>query len=441
MTDRLPPNDPAMERAVLGCILQNPSVADECASRFKVGAEVFFDLRHKRLYQVLVGMREQNIPIDSATVFSTLSRAQILNEVGGVAYLSGHVDDAVASNFEFYADALSECYMLRQASSACVSAVADVYDNQASADEVIIGIETKLASIRESRGTDDIVSAHKAANLLSDHLEVRYKLEGAKSGIVTGLHSFDAITDGLQYGELSIIGARPSQGKTALATTIVHRACICDGLPTLFITLEMSIAALCRRILSRHCRFGMKELKSGRFSGSDFGQFSAFNIKLANSPLYFMDSVGGNNVSRIVACIRRAVKSNGIKLVVVDYLQKIHASGKHEKRTYEVAEVSTALKAVAVELGVAMLALAQLNREPEKDKKRLPRISDLADSSQIERDADLISLLHRNTAENFGREAWLIVAKQRDGEIGNCKLHFEGKYASFENSGPEENEL
>lgn len=427
--DRLPPHEPLMERAIIGCILQKPEIADECASRFKAGGEVFFDLKNRQAYLTLIEMRQAGTPIDAATVFERIK---------DIEFTTDCETKSVASNFEYYADRVSESYMLRKTMATCTEAAANVYDNQESADSIILGIETKLATIRDLRGSVEIVSSKQAKNLLMDHLETRFNLEGRRSGIETGLHQFDAITDGIQFGELSIIGARPSQGKTALATTVVHHACIERGLPTLFVTLEMSIAALCRRILSRHCRMGMRELKTGSFKQSDFGRFSTFGNQLAGAPLFFVDSIGGTDSSRVCSIIKRAVKTSGVKLVVIDYLQKIHASGRHEKRTYEVGEVSTALKAVAVETGAALFVLAQLSREPEKQKGRMPQISDLADSAQIERDADLIGLLHRDKVENEGRDAKLIIAKQRDGELGVVELNFEGKFASFENRTMEE---
>ena len=425
-SEQLPPNEPTMERAIIGCILQKPSIADECIARFKAGGSVFYDLKNRDAYLNLIAMRQAGEPIDSATAF---------RKIGDLLYIQECENSAPSpENFEFYADKVSEAFMLRTTMATCVDAAASVYDNQESADAIISGIETKLATIRDLRGTDEIISAKKASSLLMDNLETRFNLQGKKSGIETGLHQFDAITDGIQYGELSVIGARPSQGKSALAVTIIHNACVERGLPSLFVTLEMSIASLCRRILSRHMQIGMRELKSGNFSQSDFGRFSNFSKTLADAPLHFLDSIGGTNVQRITASIKRCVKSAGVRLVVVDYLQKIHASGKHEKRTYEVAEVSTALKSIAVETGVAVVALAQLNREPDKEKKpRMPRISDLADSAQIERDADMIALLHRDRSENDGKDALLFVSKQRDGELGACELLFEGRFASFEN--------
>lgn len=431
---RLPPHDDEMEQAVIGCVLQSGELINDCVARFKVGPDVFFDLRNRNFYKLLVAMRNNAEPIDAATVSSKFKDSTVLQNIGGMSYFLECVDKAISiSNFEHYADRVSQCHVLRRIVAVGAEAVEEAYSGTESADSVIDDIEAKLESLRETRGTDEIVAPKKAANLLNGHLEQRFTLQGRRSGIETGLTQFDSLTDGLQLGELTIIGARPSQGKTSLATTIIDHACLGNKVPTLVVTLEMSIAALCRRILARHCRFPMNDLRSGQFSDGDFERFGVFSLTLSKSPIYFLDSIGGTNSGRVCRAIRRTVKAHGIKLVVVDYLQKIRAVGNYEKRTYEVAEVSTELKAVAVETGVAMLTLAQLNREPDKDKKpRPPRVSDLADSSQIERDADTIGLLHRDR-EKGGETASLIIAKQRDGEVGICTMAFAGQFASFEN--------
>ena len=425
-TDRLPPNEPLMERAIIGCILQKPEIADECASRFKAGGEVFFDLKNRQAYLKLLAMRQAGEPIDITTALRAIGDLSFLSECENAA--------ASAANFENYADKVSEAFMLRKTMAACVEASASVYDKQESANAIISGIETKLQSIREIRSNDVVVSGGKSAVLLTNHLEERFRLQGRKSGLVTGLSQFDDLTDGLQAGEQTIIGARPSLGKTALATTIIHRVCLIDKNPTLVITLEMSIHALCRRILANHCRFPLGDLRAGRFTDFDMEKFAQFNLLLNRSPIFFMDAISGTDSGRICSAIRRTVKSEGVKLVVIDYLQKIKEVGNFEKKTYAVGQVSGALMAVAKETGCALLTLAQLNRESVKEKTpRLPRISDLADSGQIERDADTIGLLHRDRETNGGRDAVLLVAKQRDGDVGNCEMSFEGKFSVFEN--------
>ncbi len=424
--DKLPPNEPEFERAIIGCILQNPNLADECISRFKAGGDVFYDLKNRQAYLDFVAMRMAGEPINMLTAGEKIKDLQFLEDCDSKAVST--------ADFQFYADKVSEAYMLRKTMAACSEAAASVYENQESAEEIISSVETKLQNIREIRSNDLVVGGGNASHMLINHLEERFALQGRKSGLVTGLDQFDNLTDGLQAGEQTIIGARPSQGKTALATTIIHRVCLTDKIPTLVITLEMSIHALCRRMLANHCRFPLGDLRAGRFSEQDMSKFTHFNALLNSSPIFFMDSISGTDSARICGTIRRMVKSEGVKLVVIDYLQKIKEVGNFEKKTYAVGQVSGALMAVAKETGVSLLTLAQLNRESVKEKTpRLPRISDLADSGQIERDADCIGLLHRDRDTNGGRDAVLIVAKQRDGDVGNCEMSFEGQFSVFEN--------
>jgi replicative DNA helicase len=272
---------------------------------------------------------------------------------------------------------------------------------------------------------------------LINSIETKFNLNGKLSGLETGLFDLDRITNGLQFSESSILAARPSIGKTALACNIVSHVCLKNKIPTLFISLEMSADALGRRILSCHQQVNMQSLRSGDLNQGDFDKCAKFTTKLTESPLFVHESLGGMSAGTAAGLIRKYAKRNGVKLVVIDYLQKMKADSKHEKRTYEIAESSGILTGAAKESGVALLLIAQLNREGEKDKGRLPRLSDLADSGQIERDADNVFLLHRKREEP--NNASLIVAKQRDGETGLISLFFDGPHCQFQNAvvGPE----
>lgn len=266
---------------------------------------------------------------------------------------------------------------------------------------------------------------------LLDDLERRFQLNGKKSGLVTGFHKLDDITDGLQAGEQAILGARPSIGKSALAGNIVKRVALLDRIPTLLVTLEMSTEAITRRILSDVAGIPLGILKRGQFSEEEHGRFKDFQLVLKDCPLVVVEAVGGIDINQLSAIVRRHCRTIGVQLVVVDYLQRIRPTTKHEKRTYEVGEVSGMLKALAVETNSALLTVAQVNRESDKDKGRLPRLSDLADSGQIERDADLVLLLHRKLVAGESEQAKLIIAKQRDGETGMINLGFEGQFCRF----------
>lgn len=299
-------------------------------------------------------------------------------------------------------------------------------------DQIVSNAEAGL-SIDVSRET--LSTSKQVAGNFIDQMQERFNRKGTLSGISTGFHWLDVKTDGLQHREMAIIAARPSIGKTAIAIAIAHKAAVQDKVPTLFVSLEMSKEAIFRRTVATIGSISMQNLKSGDLSERDMKSMMSASAKISTSPLWFLDGSSSQSISAITASVRRAVRKHQVRLVIVDYLQKVKAADRSEKRTYEVAEVSGKLKDVAVQTGVAMLCLAQLNRESEKDKGRQPRLTDLADSGQIERDADLVMLLDRDRKEASG-EAFIIIAKQRDGECGIVKLHYEGQFCRFSDPSP-----
>jgi replicative DNA helicase len=273
----------------------------------------------------------------------------------------------------------------------------------------------------------------QCARAFIDEVERRMQLAGTRSGIETGFYQLDDITDGLQLSEQTVIGARPGIGKTAIACNIVNHCCLKNNVPTLFISLEMRPQALTNRLFSAYASVEMNKIKRGRLNNGSMEAAGKFAVMLKSKPLWICDAIKGITVGHLATIWRYHAKINGVKLVIIDYLQKITPNTKHEKRTYEVAEVSNMLRALAVESKCALLTLAQLNREMERDKKgRLPKASDLADSSQIERDADCIMMLHRDTKDK-PEHAILSVLKQRDGELGLLPLQFRGEFCRFEN--------
>ena len=294
-------------------------------------------------------------------------------------------------------------------------------------DQIVSNAEAGL-SIELSRET--LSTSKQVGGSFIDQMQERFSRKGALSGVTSGFFHLDKMTDGLQYREMAIIAARPSIGKTAIAIAIAEAAAVRAKVPTLFISLEMSKEAIFRRSVASIGSVSMQNLKSGNLTEGDMRSMSTATSKISAAPLWFLDGSSSQSIASITANVRRAVRKHGVKLVIVDYLQKIKAADKAEKRTYEVAEVSGKLKDIAVQTGVAMLCLAQLNRENEKDKGRQPRLTDLADSGQIERDADLVMLLDRDRRESRG-EASIVVAKQRDGECGIVKLHYNGEFCRF----------
>lgn len=303
------------------------------------------------------------------------------------------------------------------------------------ADPVAIAAKLRTYDPAEVVSESMIIPPATAASEFVGDLQNRVDRHGEPPGILTGLDDFDALTGGLVPGELGIIGARPSIGKSALGVTITNHACLTSGVPTLFVTCEMGIPALCRRLFAVRYQIKMNNLKQGTLTKEEHKHLPSFKKELEKD-LYWINGVSGLSLKTLTQEAKIAVESHGVRLVIVDYLQKLKAPEKAEKRTYEVAQVSGELKAIALRHNVAVLALAQLSREAAKEKGRSPRLTDLADSGQIERDGDMIGLLDRNRSEADpdGTDATLLVAKNRDGEVGKVRLCFRGEYCRFENA-------
>jgi replicative DNA helicase len=336
------------------------------------------------------------------------------------------------ANLPYYMKGITEAAHRRQLRDAGDRLIRESAVLTLQPDQIVANAEAGL-TIDVSKET--LQTSKQVAGSFIDEMQDRFNRKGTLSGIATGFHWFDHKTDGLQLREMALIAARPSIGKTAIAIAIAHKAAIQDKVPTLFVSLEMSRAAIFRRMVSTIGSIPMQNLKSGDLTDGDMRSMTAASAKIAGSPLWFLDGPSSHSISSITAHVRRAVRKHQVRLVIVDYIQKVKAADRSEKRTYEVAEVSGKLKDIAVQTGVAMLALAQLNRESEKEKGRQPKLSDLADSGQLERDSDLVALLNRDRTEASG-EASIIIAKQRDGECGTVKLHYEGQYCRFSDPSP-----
>lgn len=332
-----------------------------------------------------------------------------------------------AVNLPFYTKGVLDAYRRRRVRDMGSVLINKAVDASNSVDELMAEAEGVLAG--QETDQVEVLNGKEAAAACIKDLEDRFRRQGATGGIESGFPWLDRYTDGFQPKEQAVVAARPSIGKTAFALSVFEHACIRGNVPTLFITLEMSPGALLRRMASSVCGIPMSTLRRGSFSERDFQNLTKYQITCSKAPFLIADGVNGMSVATACAVIRRSVRKLGVRLVIVDYLQKMLPTTKHEKRTYEVAEVSGKLKGIAAKTGVALLTLAQLNRESEKDK-RLPALRDLADSGQIERDADMVCLLHRDRA-NKPRDGLLIIAKQRDGECGLVKLDFDGSHCKF----------
>lgn len=444
-TDRLPPHSTEAEQGVLGCILLSPNdCVGECIEKFKAGAEVFYDLRHQTIFEVLLEMYDQRQAIDMITLQQRLKNKQRLEEVGGLAYLTS-LPDCVpsAANLNYYLDIVLEKHVLRKMIQTCTEVVGRVYDHEGEVDSLLDEVERDILRISETRvegKTDKIKElVNKAINLIEDF----HKRQGMLTGVGTGFVDLDKMTTGLHGGEMIVIAARPSMGKTSLAMNIAEYAAIEQKLPVGVFSLEMSSESLVMRMLCSQARVNLRNVREGFLVERDFPKLTAAAGKLAGAPLFIEDS-SGLSILQLRAKARRMWQQYGIKLFVVDYLQLLHSTARRaENRQQEIADISNGIKSLAKELDVPVIVLSQLNRELEKDKDRKPRLSDLRESGAIEQDADVVCLLYKpnredddagQSEEQEASAVNLLIAKQRNGPTGDVHLTFLKSYTRFESA-------
>ena len=442
--DRLPPHSPEAEQGVLGCILLSPNdCVGECVEKFKAGAEVFYDLRHQTVFATLVEMYDQREAIDIITLQQRLKNKQRLEEVGGLAYL-GTLPDTVpsAANLMYYVDIVLEKYILRKMIQTCTEVVGRVYEHEGEVDSLLDEVERDILRISETRveaKTDKIKELVKTA---IHTIEDFHQRQGMLTGVGTGFTDLDKMTSGLHGGEMIVVAARPSMGKTSLAMNIAEHVAIEQKIPVGVFSLEMTSESLVLRMLCSRSRVNLRNVREGFLAERDFPKLLDAAGKLANAPL-FIDDSSGLSILQMRAKARRMFQQYGIKLFVIDYLQLLHSTARRaENRQQEIADISNGLKSLAKELNVPVIVLSQLNRELEKDKDRKPRLSDLRESGAIEQDADVVCLLYkpsRDEEDAGGEEADalpvnLLIAKQRNGPTGDVHLTFLKPYTRFESA-------
>lgn len=412
------------------CLSGGSDVCHEVFAKIPTHAIETDSLRH--LYEITKGLVAKTEPVNLTTVVKEWKRS--MPQVTPPFEALNRCDELCPSpaNHPAFSQAVLEAYHRRQLRTAGDRLIRESAVSTLSVDQIVFNAEAGL-SVEASK--EEMQSSKSVVSRFIDSTQERFSRQGQLSGITSGFYRLDQMTDGFQFGELAIIAARPSIGKTAIAIAIAKAAGIDARIPTLFISLEMSDESIVRRMVSTIGSIPMQDIKTGQLDQGGMKAMSTASAKIAGSPIHFVSGSSVSNIVTITAVIRRAVRKWGVKLVLVDYLQKIHGSKAAEKKTYEIAEVSGRLKGVASDTKIAVVALAQLNRENEKDKGRVPRLTDLADSGQIERDADLVLLLNRERNQPQG-EAVIAIAKQRDGECGLVPLWYDGKYCRFSDPSP-----
>jgi replicative DNA helicase len=445
--DRLPPHSIEAEQGVLGCILLSPNdCLGECIEKLKPGQLVFYDLRHQTLFQTLVEMFDEKQAIDVITLQQRLKNRQQMESVGGLAYICT-LPDAVpsAANLQFYLDIILEKYLLRKMVQTCTGIAARVFDYEGEVDALLDEVERDVLQISQERVSGANASIKELVNRAITKIEEYHANQGMLTGLSTGFLDFDKMTTGLHEGEMIVVAARPSMGKTSLAMNIAEHVALELRVPVGVFSLEMTADQLVLRMLCSRSRVNLRNVRDGFLAERDFPKLTGAAGKMAAAPL-FIDDSSGLSILQLRARARRMWQQSGIKLFVIDYLQLLHSTSRRaENRQQEIAEISGGLKALAKELRVPIIVLSQLNRELEKrGPGERPRLSDLRESGSIEQDADLVGLLYRETKNKDGDDEGeveqdampvkLFIAKQRNGPTGDVDLTFLKSYTRFESA-------
>jgi replicative DNA helicase len=446
--DRLPPNSPEAEIGVLGCVMLSPNECmGQCIEKFKADGEVFYDLRHQTIFTTLAAMYDAREAIDVITLQQQLKNKQLLEQVGGIAYLAS-LPDAVpsAANLSYYLDIVQEKFLLRKMIHTCTDVVGRVYDYEGEVDALMDEVERDILRISEARVTSETKTIKDLVKTAITQIEDFHQRQGMLTGVATGFTDLDKMTSGLHAGEMIVIAARPSMGKTSLAMNVAEHVAIEQKLPVGVFSLEMTSESLVLRMLCSRSRVNLRNVRDGFLAERDFPKLTGAAGKLASAPL-FIDDSSGLSILQLRAKARRMAQQHGIKLFVIDYLQLLHSTARRaENRQQEIADISNGIKSLAKELEVPIIVLSQLNRELEKDKNRKPRLSDLRESGAIEQDADVVGLLYKpssgdddDSSASTGEEqdavaVNLLIAKQRNGPTGDVNLTFLKSFTRFESA-------
>ncbi|TWT79778.1 Replicative DNA helicase [Planctomycetes bacterium CA13] len=439
---RQPPFDLEAEMGILGSILLLPIVCDDIASLLP---DDFYDEANKKIYEHLREMHDQGEKIDITLLVSRLRTAGDYEKVGGAPYLarlSGAVPNA--AHAVYYAGIVTEKAVYRKLIESSTEILRDSYDQASDARELCAQAEQKVFAIMDGRSGNSVSSLNDVLHQAMDRMEARMSGEHTDGGCETGFTDFDSMTGGLHNGELIILAARPSMGKTALAMNIGEEASIVQRTPVLFVSLEMSGIELADRMLCSLARVNGHKLRNGTISSDDRERLIGKANEISEAPL-FVDDSPSRTVSEIAAGARRIKRREGsLGLIVIDYLQLIEPDNSRDPRQEQVAKIARRLKGLARELEVPLLCLSQLNRQAEDSKDHRPRLSHLRESGAIEQDADVVMFVHREEYYHRGEEkaqyagqAEIIIAKQRNGPIGDVALTWEGDFTKFSDRAPD----
>ncbi len=429
--------------AVLGAMLIDKDVVENVTEVLQ--SKHFYSGVHARIYDAIMDLRSRNLPVDVVTLSEELKKSGRLEELGGQKYLADLMQKvSTAAHTQAYAQIVKEKALLRDLIRVSTLIVEKSFDGSDEVENLMDFAQAQILAVAQKNTDHGFSSASDLATEVLTRIEKNFTSHNPITGVATGFSRLDDMTGGLQKSDLIILAARPSQGKTAMALNMAYHACVEKNIPTAFFSLEMNKYSIMQRMICSAARANLSGVRTGRLAHGIWPQLTRYTGEVSKAPLYIDDSPGltildiRNRTRKLMSQLKTDNKTLG--LVIVDYLQLIRGGGRSESRQQEVSEISRLLKDLARSLDLPVMALSQLNRRSE-DKARegnRPQLSDLRDSGSIEQDADVVCLIHRpeyyNRADpTLQNKATIIVAKQRNGPVGDVELAFFHEYTKFEN--------
>jgi replicative DNA helicase len=435
--ERLPPQNTEAEEAVLGGLLIDPDAIIRVATI--VRPEDFYREKHGWIYDAIQILHERREPVDFLTVCDELERRGRLNEVGGAAFITSLINAVPTSiHVEHYARIVERTGTRRRLIDAAGQIAGLAYQEADDVEEVVDHAEQILFGVSERRISRELVPIKAVLSEYYDRIEYLTRHRGEMIGIPTGFTDMDRLLGGLQRSDMVILAARPSVGKTSLALSIAHNASKKHGQRVAFFSLEMSNEQVVQRLISAETAIDSQRPRRGDIAEGEWGRFMKATSDLAEM-LFYIDDTPGISVLELRTKARRLHAEVGIDLLVVDYLQLMRGDFRSENRVQEISAISRALKGLARELNVPVLALSQLSRGVESRQDKRPILSDLRESGALEQDADVVIFIYRDEMYNENTErqniADIIVAKQRNGPTGTVALYFKKELAQLREAG------
>ncbi|MGE5581588.1 MAG: replicative DNA helicase [Bacillota bacterium] len=433
LTDRVPPQNIEAERSTLGSMLLEKEAIEKGIEFLR--PDDFYREAHRVIFEVIVYLVNKGEPIDMITVSEELTRRNMLDKVGGIAYLTTLANSVpTAANIEYYAKIVAEKSLLRAIISAATNIVSMGYEGTQEVDVILDEAEKQIFQITQRRNTKGYVSLRNILIETFERIEKLYESKGGVTGLPTGFTDFNRLTAGLQPSDLIILAARPSMGKTTFALNIAQYTAINLKIPAVIFSLEMSKEQLALKLLCSEAGVDNQRIRTGTLMDSDWPRLSHALGSLSEAAM-FIDDTPGITALDIRARARRIKAEHGLGLIIIDYLQLMQSRNRSENRQQEVSDISRSLKSLARELNVPVIALSQLSRAVEQRTDKRPNLADLRESGSLEQDADLVAFLYREDYYNPETDrkniTELIISKQRNGPVGVVELLFQKEFSKF----------